>query len=149
VLDFYVERTPGSTLMASDVTLLWSWAGAQPDSEFGDAVARDVLAHLDSLLYGQNAEVLPSRCRRYLLVRPVCLSKGALLARGLTPTQPFFTLIAGSDRDDEEMMAFARGEGGWAIAVGACAPPYGADSGAPWMLPNPDALLDTLEALVG
>jgi trehalose-6-phosphatase len=82
IMKYFTERTPGAVLHANEATLVWAYADADPD--FGPVQARDLQLHLDSMLFTAPAEVVLAQRKRFVFVRPLGVSKGALVAHLLS-----------------------------------------------------------------
>lgn len=56
IMRYFTERTPGAVLNEFEACLLWSYELADPD--FGPHQARDLLLHLQNMLFSAQAEVV-------------------------------------------------------------------------------------------
>ncbi len=114
ILRDFAERTPGSLIEEKTAGYAWHYRAADP--EYGAVQAKELLAHLSSLLGNVPVEIL--RGEMVLEVRPVGVNKGRAVDQVLGRAAPETLLLAmGDDRTDEDTFA-ALPEGAIAIHVG-------------------------------
>ena len=99
MLDFYVERLPGSFLEQKECSIAWHYR--QSDAESADFMAQELKFELNNLLFQTNMEVLEGN--KVLEVRAKSANKGAAVLAALDDAQYEFVLAAGDDWTDEDM----------------------------------------------
>ncbi|MFW6328890.1 MAG: bifunctional alpha,alpha-trehalose-phosphate synthase (UDP-forming)/trehalose-phosphatase [Alkalispirochaetaceae bacterium] len=121
LIQFFVDRTPGSDLEEKDYSLAWHYRNAEPElaavrlSELKDALL-SFTSNLDlSLLEGNNV----------LEVKPSAFDKGRAVLRWLAEADWDFVLAAGDDHTDEYMFEALSGRGNTIkVGVGMSAAEY-------------------------
>ena len=138
LLDEFVELAAGSFVEEKECSLAWHYRRAEP--EHGERLSRELLVTLDGLLADTDARAI--RGHKVVEVRPVWVSKGAVVG-WLAASDAFgFHLAIGDDRTDEDL--FARmPEGAWTVRVGAGA------SRARYRLPSTSEVEVLLSSLCG
>lgn len=104
IMNSYTEATDGSSIEYKESALVWHHQDADPD--FGSCQAKELLAHLESVLANEPAVV--KRGQQIVEVKPQGVSKG-LVAEKVLMTMvnggkpPDFVMCIGDDRSDEDM----------------------------------------------
>ncbi len=101
VLEFYVDRTPGSFLEEKDYSLVWHYR--KTDHEFGAirlGELKEDLAHLTA-----NFDLGILEGNRVVEVKHAGINKGRGVAHWLRQGSWDFVFAAGDDRTDEDMFA--------------------------------------------
>ncbi len=99
LLNFYVERLPGSFLEEKECSIAWHYR--QSDAESADFLAQELKFELNNLLFQTNMEVLEGN--KVLEVRAKSANKGAAVLAVLDDAAYDFILAAGDDATDEDM----------------------------------------------
>jgi len=137
VLEFYVDRTPGSFLEEKDYSLVWHYR--KTDQEFGAVrlgELKEDLAHLTA-----NFDLGLLEGNRVVEVKHAGINKGRGLARWLGEGAWDFMFAAGDDRTDEDIFAALPD---WAFSVRVGLKP----SQAKYHLRSPEELRGFLERLL-
>lgn len=114
VLEYFTERTPGTTIERKSAALVWHYRLAT-DPDFGEFMARECLGHLESTLSNivsdgaQQLEVTTGK--KIIEIKPRGTTKGTLITKlleGIENTYSSsrasqFVFCAGDDRTDEDM----------------------------------------------
>jgi len=143
ILQLYAESTDGSFIENKESAVVWHYGDADPD--FGSWQAKELLDHLEGVLYNEPVEVVPGES--IVEVKPQGVSKGRAAERILADcgAAPDFVLCIGNDRSDEDMFNCMpeTGEGGFfACTVGQ------KPSKAPFYVNDPGEVVATLDKLV-
>ena len=105
ILDLYTESTDGSHIEAKESSLVWHYGDADPD--FGSWQAKELLDHLEGVLFNEPVDVVQGQS--IVEVKPQGVSKGRAAERALySPdgSQPVvFVLCIGNDKSDEDMFS--------------------------------------------
>ncbi|EEB06603.1 trehalose-phosphate synthase Tps2 [Schizosaccharomyces japonicus yFS275] len=107
VLQYFTERTQGSSLDEKKASLLWNFANA--NTSYGKFQALECQTNLEGFLSNnQNTEVVSSKYS--LEVHPSMLNKGSVIQRILncSPKDLQFVFCAGDDKSDENMFEAIR-----------------------------------------
>jgi trehalose 6-phosphate synthase/phosphatase len=162
ILQLYTESTDGSSIEAKESALVWHYRDADPD--FGSWQAKELLDHLEGVLYNEPVEVVPGSC--IVEVKPQGVSKGRVVERVLheitasssmlgsssmsaAGSLPEFVLCIGNDRSDEDMFnAVSEGLKGGSTDVYACTVGQ-KPSKAPFYVNDPADVVAILGKLVG
>ncbi len=99
MLEFYVERLPGSFLEEKECSIAWHYR--QSDAESADFLAQELKFELNNLLFQTNMEVLEGN--KVLEVRAKSANKGSAVLAVLDDAAYDFILAAGDDATDEDM----------------------------------------------
>ena len=99
MLEFYVERLPGSFLEEKECSIAWHYR--QSDAESADFMAQELKFEPNNLLFQTNMEVLEGN--KVLEVRAKTANKGAAVLAVLDDAAYDFILAAGDDATDEDM----------------------------------------------
>ncbi|MFQ5668897.1 MAG: bifunctional alpha,alpha-trehalose-phosphate synthase (UDP-forming)/trehalose-phosphatase [Acidobacteriota bacterium] len=114
MLQEYAARTSGAHVEIKRSALAWHYREVEP--AFGDWQARELANHLSEAFPRSPIGVLHGI--KVIEVRQQGLSKGMALETVLEELGPFdWTLVAGDDREDEELFKSAP-PGAWTIKVG-------------------------------
>ncbi|MFP4301662.1 MAG: bifunctional alpha,alpha-trehalose-phosphate synthase (UDP-forming)/trehalose-phosphatase [Spirochaetaceae bacterium] len=107
VIEFFVDRTPGSVLEEKQFSLAWHYRNAEPElasvrlSELKDAIL-SLTSNLDlTLMEGNNV----------IEIKPSSFDKGRAVLRWLAQEEWDFVLAAGDDHTDEYMFEALHGRG--------------------------------------
>jgi trehalose 6-phosphate synthase/phosphatase len=137
VLEHFVDRTPGSFIEAKEYSLVWHHTMSDP--EFGEWLAKELVASLEELLAGTELTAL--RGHKSVEVKFIWASKGEIVrhleAEGPAPD---FRLALGDEQTDEDLFAVMPSEA-WTIRVGP------GPSQARFRLGSPSEVRRLLEAL--
>jgi trehalose 6-phosphate synthase/phosphatase len=137
VLEHFVDRTPGSFIEAKEYSLVWHHTMSDP--EFGEWLAKELVASLEELLAGTELTAL--RGHKSVEVKFIWASKGEIVrhleAEGPAPD---FRLALGDEQTDEDLFAVMPSEA-WTIRVGP------GPSQARFRLGSPGEVRRLLEAL--
>ncbi|KAL5707397.1 hypothetical protein ACHQM5_018301 [Ranunculus cassubicifolius] len=104
VMKLYTEATDGSSIETKESALVWHHQDADPG--FGNAQAKEMLDHLESVL--ANEPVAVKRGQFIVEVKPQGVSKGLIAEKIFTSMaeggkRADFVLCIGDDRSDEDM----------------------------------------------
>ncbi|OIT38578.1 PREDICTED: probable alpha,alpha-trehalose-phosphate synthase [UDP-forming] 9 [Nicotiana attenuata] len=104
VMKLYTEATDGSYIETKESALVWHHHDADPD--FGSCQAKELLAHLESVLANEPAVV--KRGQHIVEVKPQGVTKGLVAEKVLSMMvdsgkPPDFVMCIGDDRSDEDM----------------------------------------------
>lgn len=99
LLEFYVERLPGSFLEEKECSIAWHYR--KSDIESADFMAQELKFELNNLLFQTNMEVLEGN--KVLEVRAKSANKGSAVLTVLDDAAYDFILAAGDDSTDEDM----------------------------------------------
>jgi trehalose 6-phosphate synthase/phosphatase len=112
LMELYVDRLPGAFVEEKEFTVAWHYRQADPD--LGSLRAKELTAHLLSLIEKSDLKVVEGS--KVIEVRPSGFGKGkacvGFLAQGFD-----FVLALGDDTTDEELFR-ALPETAWSIRVG-------------------------------
>lgn len=102
----YTQRTDGSYMEEKTAGIVWHYLDADP--EFGTWQAKEMHAHLESVLDTSVVEVISGV--GWLQVRYKHISKGMMVQRILSDGRfikaPDFVLCVGDDKTDEDMFSY-------------------------------------------
>jgi trehalose 6-phosphate synthase/phosphatase len=114
ILEHFVDRTPGSLIEEKEFSLVWHYRMSDP--EFGQWLANELAANLESMLAETDLRALQGN--KIVEVKPIWANKGEILNRfPNTGTEPDFILAAGDDRTDEDMFTNLP-QNSWSVHVG-------------------------------
>lgn len=99
LLEFYVDRVPGSLLEEKDYSLAWHYRRADP--ELGASVAKELIDDLVS--YTANFDVQVIEGKKVVEVRNSGVNKGVAAVHCVALQDPDFVLAAGDDQTDEDL----------------------------------------------
>jgi trehalose 6-phosphate synthase/phosphatase len=125
VIEFFVDRTPGSVMEEKHYSLAWHYRNAEPElasvrlSELKDAIL-SFTSNLDlTLMEGNNV----------IEIKPSAFDKGRAVLRWLAQEDWDFVLAAGDDHTDEYMFEALNGRGTTVkVGVGMSAADYYVES---------------------
>ncbi len=140
LLEFYVDRTPGSMLEEKTASLAWHYRRAEP--ELGDQRAKQLLENLEGLV--ANTPLVIMQGSKVLEVKESGIGKGRAARLWLDGEAVYdFILSTGDDVTDEEMFEVMP-DGAWSIRVGG-----DRVSAAKYSLQTPAAFRELLRTLSG
>jgi trehalose-phosphatase len=139
ILEYFTLRTPGSFIEEKELSIVWHYRMSDP--EFGEWLANELVANLESLL--AETELRAIRGQKAIEVKMAWANKGEVLARlnEAATDEPDFLLAAGDDTTDEDLFAQMPAES-WTIHVGSNL------SKARYRVTTPAAMLDCLGRLI-
>ncbi len=136
LLDAFTLRAPGSFVEEKPHALAWHYRLTEP--QFGEWLARELLATLEGLLAATEVRAVPGN--KVVEVRFAWAHKGEAARTLLAETGADLALAIGDDQTDEDLFAALRPED-WSVVVGRQA------SRARFHLPVPDAVRAVLRTL--
>lgn len=137
VLEFYADRTPGSSLEEKDFSLVFHYRRAEP--ELGSLRARELTNHLVNFTANLNLQVLEGH--KVIEVKNIGINKGKAALRWISREKWDFLMAAGDDWTDEDIFAVLP-ETAYSIRVGL------SPSQARFNLSSPKEVLSLLRDLV-
>ncbi|MCM2256115.1 MAG: bifunctional alpha,alpha-trehalose-phosphate synthase (UDP-forming)/trehalose-phosphatase [Vicinamibacteria bacterium] len=137
LLDAFTLRAPGSFVEEKPHALAWHYRLTEP--QFGEWLARDLLATLEGVLAATEVRAVPGN--KVVEVRFAWAHKGEAARTLLAESAAELALAVGDDQTDEDLFAALRAED-WSVVVGRQA------SRARFQLPTPAAVRAALQALV-
>lgn len=141
IFELYTESTDGSHIEAKESSLVWHYGDADPD--FGSWQAKELLDHLEGVLFNEPVDVVQGQT--IVEVKPHGVSKGRAAERTLADSHDGpvpFVLCIGNDKSDEDMFgSMPTGDSVFACTVGQ------KPSKAPYYVNDPDDVLSLLERL--
>lgn len=113
VLEHYADRTPGSFVEEKDFSLVWQYR--QSEANLGELRARDLVAHLQTLIANLDLQVLEGS--KVVEVKNSGVNKGRAALRWVAAIEPDFMLAIGDDFTDEDTFRALPDEA-WTVKVG-------------------------------
>jgi trehalose 6-phosphate synthase/phosphatase len=101
VIEFFVDRTPGSSLEEKDHSLAWHYRRSEPD--LGWIRSRELLVSLSTQTTVKELEVMEGN--RVIEVRNAGINKGQAALFWLEKNRWEFILAIGDDNTDEDLFA--------------------------------------------
>lgn len=102
ILDIYTESTDGSYIEAKESSIVWHYGDADPD--FGSWQAKELLDHLEGVLFNEPVDVVQGQS--IVEVKPQGVSKGKAVLDILSGEDDVGLLLCmGNDKSDEDMFA--------------------------------------------
>jgi trehalose 6-phosphate synthase/phosphatase len=156
IMRYFTERTPGASLQVLESSAIFSFSGA--DVEFGQLQARDLMIHLNSILYSTTAQATLSQAKKSVTVSLKSTSRGHVLSHLLRSYEehqqneekpvPYFDFFLGLCDDEidpavDNTSHFPK-DRNFSVAVGG---PSTAGSGSKFLLENPEHAVRLLHQL--
>jgi len=113
VLEFYADRTPGSSVEEKEFSLVFHYRRAEP--ELGSLRARELINHLVSFTANLNLQVLEGN--KVIEVKNIGINKGKAALRWVSRGKWDFIMATGDDWTDEDIFAVLP-ETAYSIKVG-------------------------------
>ncbi len=113
ILELYADRTPGSFVEEKDFSLVWQYR--RSETPLGELRARDLVAHLQTLIANLGLQVLEGS--KVVEVKNSGVNKGRAALRWVATLEPDFILAIGDDYTDEDLFRALPGNT-WSIKVG-------------------------------
>jgi len=109
VIESHVERIEGSVILEKESSVVFDYR--ESESLFGQWQAKDIVSHLEGLLFNHNCQVV--QCEGYVEVRHRGIDKGSTLNRVLQQIcsekgQIDFVFTIGDDSSDEKMFKMVK-----------------------------------------
>ncbi len=101
VLEYYVDRTPGSFIEEKEYSIVWHYRNVDP--ELAELRANELKDTLSSLIQGSKLAVLQGS--KVIEIRHAEINKGVAVRRWLEMRDWDFIFAAGDDWTDEDMFA--------------------------------------------
>jgi len=153
---YFTERTPGASLQVLESSAIFSFSGA--DVEFGQLQARDLMIHLNSMLYSATAQATLSQAKKSVTVSLKSTSRGHVLSHLLRSYEehqqneekpvPYFDFFLGLCDDEIDPAVDNTShfpiDRNFSVAVGG---PSTAGSGSKFLLENPEHAVRLLHQL--
>lgn len=146
ILELYTESTDGSHIETKESSLVWHYGNADPD--FGSWQAKELLDHLEGVLFNEPVDVVQGQT--IVEVKPQGVSKGRAAERSIAMTKDKsrFILCIGNDKSDEEMFSSIFAHHHENDSVFACTVGQ-KPSKAPYYVNDTSDVLQLLEKMVG
>jgi trehalose 6-phosphate synthase/phosphatase len=113
VMDFFVDRTPGSSMEEKEHSLVWHYRGSEPD--LGWIRSRELLVSLSTQTTVKELEIMEGS--KVIEVRNAGVNKGQAALHWMGRNRWDFILAIGDDNTDEDLFA-AVPEGAYTCKVG-------------------------------
>ena len=113
IFELYADRTPGSFVEEKDFSLVWQFR--RSDALLGELRARDLVAHLQTLVSNLDLQVLEGN--KVVEVKNSGVNKGRAALRWTASLEPDFILAIGDDFTDEDTFRSLPDEA-WSVKVG-------------------------------
>lgn len=113
ILEFFVDRTPGSFIEDKEYSLAWHYRKSEHD--LGPARAGELVAALQQMVENRNLDILEGD--KVVEVRSSGINKGRAATRWIGEDAFDFILAMGDDKTDEDTFAALPPEA-WSIKVG-------------------------------
>lgn len=97
ILDFYIDRTPGSFLEEKENALVWHFRKVEKD--LAALRSSEMASHLKHVLTGKGVEILQGN--KVVEIKPAAMNKGKIALRLQQKFQPVYTIAVGDDQTDE------------------------------------------------
>ncbi len=101
IINFYVDRTPGSFLEEKRHALVWHYR--KVEKGLGELRSAELNSHLKHFMEQQRLQVLHGN--HVVEVKPNAVNKGTIAQKLHQKLEPDFTLALGDDRTDEDTFA--------------------------------------------
>ncbi|MBO8130116.1 MAG: bifunctional alpha,alpha-trehalose-phosphate synthase (UDP-forming)/trehalose-phosphatase [Candidatus Marinimicrobia bacterium] len=99
VMEYYVDKTPGSSIEEKEFSLVWHYRGV--NSDLGYIRARDLVENLSYMIAGTNLQVLEGN--KVVEIKNSEIGKGRAVREWLKEIDSDFILAIGDDWTDEDM----------------------------------------------
>ncbi len=113
IINFYVERTPGSYLEEKNHALVWHYR--KVEKGLGNLRSSELFSHVK---YMKEKDLDIMEGRHIVEVKPSATNKGKIAKEFYTKYKPSFVLALGDDRTDEYMFEALLNTDAYTISVG-------------------------------
>ncbi len=113
IFELYADRTPGSFVEEKDFSIVWQHR--RSEALLGELRARDLVAHLQTLISNLDLQVLEGN--KVVEVKNSGVNKGRAALRWIANLEPDFILAIGDDFTDEDTFR-SLPEDAWSLKVG-------------------------------
>lgn len=98
IMEFYIQRTPGSFLEEKEHTLVWHYR--KVEKGLGDLRSRELSSHLKHFMSNKGLDVIDGD--HVVEVKPSAINKGKASLERIKGINPDFIMAFGDDRTDED-----------------------------------------------
>ncbi len=114
IMEFYIQRTPGSFLEEKEHTLVWHYR--KVEKGLGNLRSRELSSHMKHFMSNKGLDVIDGD--HVVEVKPSAINKGKAALERIKGINPDFIMAFGDDRTDEDTFE-ALGEKANTIKVGS------------------------------